>query len=319
MKHHLLFDNNIYRPLMTSENGEFLKNFNDSIKKHKVIQNIPSDNFNYSITPFSIMEALGVTIPYPEIIIPVDKLTEKTFKDGFKFLKKEAEKYFRNLKNISPEKLLKNAIQQSLFTNSESKEFENILIYKPLRLEGFNEYFIQALVFDYLCKYEFPKEIQRLVFSEFLIPTFFMSDREISRFSKFRIIKRLWDNSYYELKKEKIIPESILIDLHKSMELKKKKDFLDCEIIHFSCVGDLSNDIFNPVFSFTTDKKSTIINRVIVYKSMINLFINTLITEEQYSKNKSLIESWKQGMIILCDKNGRFIESIDISNIKTIN
>ena len=52
------------------------------------------------------------------------------------------------------------------------------------------EYFIQSLVFDYVCKYEFPREIQKIIFNKILIPIFFMNENVTSRFSKFRIIKR---------------------------------------------------------------------------------------------------------------------------------
>lgn len=123
-----------------------------------------------------------------------------------------------------------------------------------------------------MCKYEFPGEMQKIIFAEILIPTFFMNENVISRFSKFRIIKRLWDNSYYGLEKSKIFEIGYIKNLNDSMKVKSKEDFLDCEIIHFSCIGDCVEGKFNPVFSFTQDKKSIVINRIVVYKSMINLF-----------------------------------------------
>jgi hypothetical protein len=50
---------------------------------------------------------------------------------------------------------------------------EKIFIQNPLEIESFFEYFIQCLVFDYVCKNELPGEIQKIIFSKFLIPTFF--------------------------------------------------------------------------------------------------------------------------------------------------
>jgi hypothetical protein len=317
MNYHFLLDNNIYRPLMASENGFFFKNFKNSIEKHNIIKNITQNNLVYSITPFSILEALGITIPYPENLI-YDKKT-KAYKEGFKNLKKQAENYFENLPILKIQNLLNAAEKQSTFTNSDSKELEKTLIFNPLKTEGFYNYLLKGVVFDYLCKYEFPQETQKQIFSEFLIPTFFLNDRDISRFSKFRIIKRLWDNSYYGLEKSTILENQFIKELNQAMKLKRNKDFLDCEIIHFSTIGDLVNENHNPVFSFTTDKKETVLNRIIVYKSMINLFINSLLTIEQYESYKHLINNWKQGMIIFCDRKGHFKESIDISNIKAIN
>ncbi len=317
MKYHFLLDNNIYRPLMASENGVFIKNFKNSIEKHTIIKNITHNNLVYSITPFSILEALGITIPYSKNLIYNEKT--KAYKEGFKNLKKQAENYFENLEILKIQNLLNAAEKQSIYTNSESKELEKTLIFNPLKTEGFYKYLLKGVVFDYLCKYEFPQETQKQIFSEFLIPTFFLNDRDISRFSKFRIIKRLWDNSYYGLEKSTILENKFIKKLNQAMKLKRNKDFLDCEIIHFSTIGDLVNENHNPVFSFTTDKKETVINRIIVYKSMINLFINNLLTIEQYENYKHLINNWRQGMIIFCDKEGHFKESIDISNIKAIN
>ncbi|WP_159019624.1 hypothetical protein [Algibacter sp. L3A6] len=319
MKYHFLLDNNIYRPLMNSKNGEFLLNFEKSIQKHNIFKNIPIHDIAYSITPFSIMEALGITIPFPQNLITNEELTIKNYKKGFKNLKEKAEEYFLNLEILKNDSLIDIAKKQSLYTSLNSKELEKTLITNPLKNSEFNNYFLKGLVFDFLCKYEFPQEIQKHIFSEFLIPTFFLNDREISRFSKFRIIKRLWDNSFYRLENSKNLDSQLMIRLNNSMKLKRNRDFLDCEIIHFSTIGDLVNENHNPVFSFTMDKKETVINRVIVYKSMINLFINKVLTTNQYDIHENIIHNWKQGMIVFCDNRGNFTDSIDISNIKAIN
>jgi hypothetical protein len=51
---------------------------------------------------------------------------------------------------------------------------------------------------------------------------------------------------------------------------------------------------------------------------MINLFSNN-VSDEYYNHKKEIINDWKQGMIIFCNKNGNFVDSIDVSNIETIN
>jgi hypothetical protein len=305
--------------MVSSRDGIFLKNFQKSIQNHKIIQNISPKDMFYSITPFSIMEALGITIPFPEHLFLKSKITLKTYREDFKYLKEKAEEYFESLDFLKIENLIKTANEQSLYTNEESKDLEKILITNPLKSSEFCNYFLKGLVFDFLCKYEFPIEVQKHIFSEFLIPTFFKNDKEISRFSKFRIIKRLWDNSYHGLDKSEILNNELINKLHKSMKLKRNKDFLDCEIIHFSTIGDLVDEYHNPVISFTLDNKETILNRIIVYKSMLNLFINQAVTAEYYDNHKHIINNWKQGMIVFCDKDGNFTESIDISNVKTIN
>jgi hypothetical protein len=59
---------------------------------------------------------------------------------------------------------------------------EKIFIQNPLEIESFFEYFIQCLVFDYVCKNELPGEIQKIIFSKFLIPTFFMNKNATLKF-----------------------------------------------------------------------------------------------------------------------------------------
>lgn len=317
MKYSLLLDNNIYRPLVQSENGTVLKNFNSAIKEHRIINKIPASNINYSLTPFSIMEALGITIPDPKNSISKKLTSKNDYHIIFESIKNEAEIYYKNLKQISKQEILKKAKIQSEFTVPESKNIEKTFIQDPIQIESFYEYFIQALVFDYMCKYEFSGQIQKSILSEYLIPEFFMNENITSRFSKFRIIKRLWDNSYHELEKSSKFPEGYIKSLNNSMKLKRNKDFLDCEIIHFSCVGDCVDGKFNPVFSFTSDDKKTVINRIIVYKSMINLFLRN-ISEEYYNIKEPIINGWKQGMITFCNKDGTFIESVDISDIEVI-
>lgn len=317
MKYNFLLDNNIYQPLTKLKNGDELDNFNLSIKKHPILKKISSQDINYSLTPFSIIEGIGITIPQPEILIPEKLSTVKKHKELVQYIKNEAEIYYSNLNQINSEEIFLKAQIQSKYTNEKAKIIEEIFIHRPIKLNGFNNYLIESLVFDFVCKYDFPKEIQKVVFSKYLIPTFFMNENITSRFSKFRIIKRLWDNSYHKLLHETSYPKEYINNLNNSMKLKKHSDYLDCEIIHFACIGDCLNGKYRPVFAFTGDNKETVINRIIVYKSMINLFLN-IINENDYLLKKLIINDWKQGMIIFCNKDGSFNHSIDVSNIKAI-
>ncbi|WP_249988193.1 hypothetical protein [Polaribacter sp. Z014] len=318
MRYSFLLDNNIYREIVKSGNEIVFENFNYDIKNHRIIKNIPSENIKYSLTPFTIMEALGITIPYKKIIFPLDLKKPYKYNEAIRFINDEAKKYFCDLISIQPEELLKKVKHQKKYTSLKATKTAQIFIETPLKKKEFYNYFIQALVFDYVCKYEFPKEIQKIIFAEHLLPAFFLNNHEISRFSKFRIIKRLWDNSYDGLKKSTIFPKGNIEELNNSMKLKGSQDFLDCEIIHFSCIGDCVESKHNPVFAFTQDDKKTIINRIIVYKSMIKLILNNL-TEDKYKIHKPIFNDWEQGMIIFCNDDGSIKESIDVSTIKTIN
>ena len=318
MKYSFLLDNNIYRLLTKLKMGDELDNFNSSIKKHRLLKNIPQKNINYSLTPFSIMEAIGITIPNPNIPIPEKFSNVQKRKELVEYLKKEARTYYSELDRISIKEIISSAEKQKKYTSKKAETIDNIFIQKPIKLNGYHEYFIESLIFDYVCKYEFPKPLQKLIFSEFLIPSFFWNDNITSRFSKFRIIKRLWDNTIYELENNTRYPKELIKNLKNSMKLERNKDFLDCEIIHFACVGDYVNGKFNPVFAFTTDNKDVIINRIIVYKSMIHFFLNN-ISDKSYELKHNVINDWKQGMIIFCNKDGSFNDSIDVSDILGLN
>ena len=173
MKYSFLFDNNIYRKIVKTGNEVLFEKFNSDIKNHRIIKNIPSKSINYSLTTFTIMEALGITIVYPNIILPKSFKSPKKYKEAFSFVNNEAKKYFKNLKSIKYEELIKKLNDQQKYTSIKAKKIEQIFIINPLKTQLFYNYFIEALVFDYVCKYEFPREIQKILFSDYLLPTFF--------------------------------------------------------------------------------------------------------------------------------------------------
>lgn len=80
MKNSFLLDNNVYRPLVQSKNGVAIDNFNLSIRKHKILNRIPSKDIHYSLTPFSIMEALGIIIPQLKVELPEKMRIKKNIK-----------------------------------------------------------------------------------------------------------------------------------------------------------------------------------------------------------------------------------------------
>lgn len=306
-----LLDTNFYNNLKKS--NEVLFNFTDSIKKHPVLSNLDfNDNFS-SYTPFSIIEYLGIVIPLPSIRLPKQEFqSPKTYLKAFKFVKKEAEEFFLNLEKIQPHKLTEEVKKNKKFSCNHTSKLPDII-----HTATFHEHLVNALVFDYVSKFQFPKNLQRSIFHYILLPMVFEKENETSRFNKFRIIKRIWENTYKSLVDETDIPNDFLKELNDSMKLKNKGDNLDCDIIHFSTVGDCINGEYKPVFTFTCDDKETIINRVFVYKSMLQTLIDYF-DENEYLLKQKVFNQWEQGMIVFCNSDGKFIEYIDVSNIRTI-
>ena len=274
MTYTYFFDNNIYRCLTTSPNGLCFKNFITSVKNNEILREIDSKGILIKMTPFSVMEALGITAPKLSLTLP-PKLIEP--KDIIEFLFKGAKEFYQNSPYTKKEHFLIKAKEQSRHTSAQAKELENMCIKYPLNKETFEDYLIACLTFDYIYKYNFIQTIELKLMAEFFIPSFF-ADNKLSSLSKFRVVKKMWDMCYSKLLSNKdytIDTKKILMEMNEAIQLKKDKDYLDCELIHLVTIGDYIEDTYNPVVVFTCDDEEKIKLRIMTYKSTIPSLIKS--------------------------------------------
>jgi hypothetical protein len=102
------------------------------------------------------------------------------------------------------------------------------------------------------------------------------------------------------------------------MDLKSKRDYVDCELIHKLVVGTVMNNKYIKVIGFTCDDGQTIINRIQVYKSMIAFCINKLYNPETSEKYKETMKKWQQGILVICNTDGAFMHEIKVDEIRLL-
>lgn len=312
--HSYFFDTNIYRNLTKSQDGKAVLNFNASLDKFEILKQIASQNVLFKMTPFTLIEALGITIPNPSISLPIEQLDKANKKrDVIGFISNAARTFYSSLPQTKRTYLLQKAEEQSRYTSPEAKAIEKI-IDRPLLSDTIEEYLISCLLFDYVCKFDYPKDVERDVLHSFLIPSFFVPHALTSGLSKFRIVKKLWDRMYPEIYVKSDYPTPVLEEMSKSMRIKRYEDFLDCELIHLACLGDYYDQKYSPVVSFTCDDSQKVIARIRIYKSVLSVFIN-LMVEKGNDSYRTIIQSWKEGTVAFCNPDGTLKDVIEINKI----
>lgn len=312
MIYNYLLDSNVYNILRKTPNA--LKAFNISIRNSEAI---PYSNIMLRMTPYSLMEAIGFTIDSPQIEVPKSILSSRNTKEVFFYILKQSKEIF--LEKLDRNVLLEKAKEQSLFTlnQQDSKYIEYSCIYKPLNDLNIEENFAENLAFDYAFKYNFSSDFEFDLYNNFFISTFFTTDKFISKLSKFRLTKKFWDQIYLKTLESNKDQQDLILNLNKSMRLKKSKDFLDCDIIHLVTTGDFNGEEFRPTIAFTCDDGQTIVNRVMIYKTHIEQLKNNL-DENIKPMCLGIIDRWQEGILVFCNRDGTIKDFINVNEIQPI-
>ena len=98
------------------------------------------------------------------------------------------------------------------------------------------------------------------------------------------------------------------------MRLKRNKDYLDSELIHYLCFGIKSENKNHQAVIFTNDSKSSLISRISIYKWVIN-FIKYAF---EMDNPEEIIPTIKMnnGLLVICSDNFSMLDVIDVANIK---
>lgn len=299
-------DHGLYNSLRKSINGVAINNLQNDIRKSV---KIPSSNIMLRLTPFTIMEALGLIIPIPEIKLPTKGFNDPKTIIGF--LYNEVESYYQSKIDIN--NLLDRAAENSKFTSLKTKELEYKCVFQPLSDKSFKYQFVKSLTWDFLFKFPYKRTFEYQIMNEIFVPSFFLT--MLSNISKFRLAKKFWDSSFQDLKKINSHQVELIQKINTSLELKYRKDYLDCELIHVATIGDFITDIYRPAVVFSCDKSQIIVDRIMTYKTIINEIFNNC---EEAAKIEYLSKArlWNQGIVVFCNTDGTIRGYIEVKEIK---
>lgn len=155
-------------------------------------------------------------------------------------------------------------------------------------------------------KHAFPNAVSRDV--DHALATLLLAPGQ-SELSRFRIAKRMWDQFYANARHYVPNAAGAISVANKAMQLKTRRDFLDCDIYHLACFGWHDAD----VTILTCDPPDSILNRIAVYKGMVNAAASRAldVPEDRFPLLRA-------GIIARCEPNGEITHIFPIQEIATI-
>lgn len=308
----LLLDNNLFRLFCKSPKQKAIKNFRLSTDNYPYFNR--DGNYGFKLTPFALLEAIGIIPPkIYNIDLPPNIIENNCATSIADYLVTKSIDFYSNSPDLLGDKIISKAHEQRKYVQGESLEFYDKIIIETLDENGYREFLIKQLSMDYLMKYDYPNEIIDTMIS-FFGSQFFMNDVISNNISKFRLAKKLWSILYNKIQHNNKTPQNILATLKRAMEIDKHQDYLDCEIIHFACLGTSNNGEVLPVVSCSMDKPEIIIPRIVIYKSTIELFRMGLANSNPLHNDLPVINK-SEGVFAFCQEDGSIFKSIAIQDV----
>jgi hypothetical protein len=311
-------DNNIFRALCTSPNGEAIRNLHNSISNIPFLES--SKNIAFKLTPFSILEEIGIKPPKMFKISTAEITLLENALNIAEYLTSKAKKFYMESEIISLEQINKKAVEQEKYVTPEAKNFYCELVKERVNEEGFIDYLYNQLVMDYLMKYDYGVELEEIMLPFFNFQ-FFMDDNFANYvsndISKFRLAKKVWNKYYNNNQHGKDLLITTLDSFNEAMDIDKHADYLDCELIHFCCLGAFYNQKRSPVIGYTTDDPGYIIPRINIYNKYLDYI---RISFKQSNPDELYLPAMNNmaGSFAFCTKEGIIYKVIDINRMVEI-
>jgi hypothetical protein len=252
-------------------------------------------------------------VPDFELNIPNEIINGPSVLTLIQFVMRQAYNFYLDHPDLSREYLLKRAESQKLFRapNPYSQKLEHICVDIPLSITTLQHHMAEYLSFDFACKFDYPKKLVLPILNLLLATNLY--DNQVTSLSKYRLIKLQWEHIPTRFKQDQSVDSVRFSSFKKSMELKKKKDFVDCDLVHLVTVGHYVKGDFLPVVAFTRDDKNIVADRIATYKSLNATFValmNNLDAEANIVYNK-----WKPGIVAFCDSNGNINDYLEVDSL----
>lgn len=309
-------DNNIFWALAKDHGGKKLDHFNRSLIELNIIDSPRSVELLAS--PFSLLESIGSPhrkIETPQIELPKELLEEGDPENIKEYLLKSSIAYFSKTPSLSLNSL-QNAVEvQSNFGTEFGRDLFKRVISNYTRSSSFEEYIHQALAFDYIQKYPYPKELIKKMVTSFAVGAFRAPEQGYN-ICWSRIIGHLWNSiEPSDLERYQISKEDNLKVKREDYLYKFNSDLMDTELTHIAAVGWCADENLHPVICFTSDPPEKVKFRIAIYKALLDS------VEERISKINEEISfkpiPFQPGLVAICEhRSCRILEVFDVSQIK---
>ena len=265
------------------------------------------------MTPFGLLEAIGFIPPkIPDPVISAE-LREKPAREIANFLLN----YFSNSLDaeisLTAEGLKDRVDRQRAYTVPEAMTLFDICVAHPANSPNFDKSVRKCLAFDHLFKFQFDSEL-RLKMHQLLLVMSLSDSPMASHGGKFRLVRRLWEQTYPAIAKANPQAADTLGRINKSMSLKNKQDYYDCDIVAFLCDGYWYEDSGNPVVAFTQDSAQAVVDRISVYKGTMNAALAMCDSRARQALSKH-VGTPVEGVLVPCGADASFDGPISVSSI----
>lgn len=291
-----------------SKNGEVISNFNKSFDRCKLKG---TDFSGFRITPFSLLEFLGIVPPHFILNdIPQEVFRDKNPGTITDFILKKAKKFYSESAVLTIDYLKQKEEEQLKYVEYEAFPLFKACVSETLESKNAIDLIHGSLAFDYLFKIDFPKELEKIMMQYF--SSHFFLDYPLSPLGKFRYTKKLWDG-FIGKEGTRYPHAGINSEIKKSMSIKKQRDYLDCDVIHWLCYGLPYNGKRAQVAFITYEKAFQIFDRAIVHK-MIGKRLFELCDKDLQGKYRDTFHH-VGGYIIFSKKDGEIEEVAELNEL----
>jgi hypothetical protein len=297
----MILDTNIMQYAVTSEGGEVIHRLNAEIEKSRIAD---AAEQGFCMTPFQILEVLGTNVP--DIGNVAKPIKNQPPRQLLYQILSDARAEFAALPELAQVRLAARARERRSYLPEEAHPLFDMCITAPCTHAGLTVEIASVLAWDYSLKSVVPKNVAR-EFDETLASLLLVPGH--SHLSRFRIAKRLWDRFYAQARDRVPGAASAIHAANKAMQLKTRRDFLDCDIYHLACFGWFDAD----VTALTCDPPDTILNRIAVYKGMVEAAAATA-TDIREDRLPLL----RVGTIARCEPTGEITHIFPVQGVPTI-
>ena len=284
--------------MITGERGKVIKMFNDCLSKYGLIR---SKKTSFCMTPFQLMEVLGIQLKEVRVI-PRHNKGEIAREVIGRVVDETLEQYIQ-LPELSQYSLEARARDRRKYVQFESLDLYDMCVLHPTLQVDVGSHIASSLAWDNALKATYPKSIATEV-DQFLCALLLTKGHD--NISRFRVAKRMWSKLYG--RSLKMFPDSSaeINQANKAMRLKTRKDFLDCDLIHLACFGWFGED----VLVATCDPPETVLWRLAVYKGMVAAVPTTI--------SQSGLPKVRHGIIVTCNPDGAITHIFQAQTVPTI-
>ncbi len=314
----LLLDNNVFRALIHRNSGGNLERFLEDVRASPFVE--PGCEMSFLLTPFSLLEAIGI-VPPPALLAlnqvqPIQGNESEATEAMTDDMLRQACEFFECCTEISEANLKSKVSEQRNYTQDASLSFFDLCVTKVLEKPETRRHIIACLAVDAVFKYSYPHE-QLPHFHVRFLAMLFSRDEVDNSASLFRVIKRIWDvlfnKMYSDLESYNL---QRLEQARQCMAIENQHDFLDCDLIHFLCVGYIVRDRRLPVIAFTMDNFDTVCTRISVFKAIQEAFRSKAL--EILKQKEEDVVMHEQGILVSCNSNAQLVHWIRVQDIQPI-